>query len=126
MGRFSNGTEADRYQGQNCFHCDRWRDAEDETHGCPVWTMHALHAYEKDKSSQAMLDEMIPMTEDGFSDACAFFVREHPAPPLMTWMERDAVKHQRRLFDADPAEADAEWMIETLERIAEEATNTGD
>ena len=74
MAYFSNGTEGDIFQENNCEMCSHWNE---ET-GCPVWDAHLIFAYDEcDSGSNAekILNMLIPMKqpEDIFPDKCAMF-----------------------------------------------------
>ena len=80
MAYFSNGTEGMDYQSRYCDQC-----VHDVDGSCPVWFLHLMYAYEEcnnDGESQplsnakAMLDTLIPMTEENFADECKMFIKK--------------------------------------------------
>ena len=81
MGYFANGTEALMYQEKYCFNCINYRDKNDgRGPGCPIWDLHFLYDYElcndKENIGKIMLDVLIPMTEEGYNEKCAMFLRK--------------------------------------------------
>lgn len=69
MGYFSNGTEADMWEADNCAGCVH----ADEDKGCPVMLAHILFAYDECNSksnAKVMLDMLIPR-EGIFNGPCA-------------------------------------------------------
>lgn len=81
MAYFSNGTEGDLYLEQYCLNCANWRDLGDgRGHGCPVWDVHLLHAYdecETGSNAEAILNTLIPTdAETGFASECSMFLKK--------------------------------------------------
>ncbi len=81
MAYFSNGTEGEQYEEKYCIKCVNWRDKDnDGCHGCPIWDLHFLYAYEECNgtgNAKAMLDHLIPMNkETHFAEECSMFLPE--------------------------------------------------
>ena len=75
MGYFSNMTEAEIWQRDNCNKCAHWKDG-----GCPVDDAHMLFNYELCNAGthpgKVILDLLIPRSrDDGFNEKCAMFIR---------------------------------------------------
>ena len=72
MGYFSNMTEAEMWQVDNCNKCAHWKD------GCPVDDAHMLFNYDlcnaTDSPGKVILDLLIPR-KDGWNAKCAMFIR---------------------------------------------------
>jgi hypothetical protein len=76
MGYFPNGTAGDMYEAKWCARCVHHED-DPEKPGCPVMLAHVLYAYEECNSqsnAKHILDELIPIDEDGWNKQCAMFV----------------------------------------------------
>lgn len=73
MGYFSNGTEGMLYEEKWCDNCIHQVD-------CPVWSIHLEWSYElcnkKDDPGKQMLDEFIPIDENGRNQECTMFVEK--------------------------------------------------
>lgn len=78
MGYFSNGTEGLMYEEAFCTRCIHYGDPESP--GCPIWFAHLLYAYEEtgtDSNAEAMLDLLIPRSEDRlYNLQCTMFVED--------------------------------------------------
>lgn len=73
MGYFSNASEGDFWQANNCIRCAHYYENmdEDEISNCPVWLAHLLFNY--NESFRVLLDLLIPY-KNGHSDRCAMFI----------------------------------------------------
>ena len=70
MGYFSNGTEGMVYQSVYCEKCYHDRDNK-----CPVWWVHLLWVGKGNDDTQSILDDLIPLSEDGcWNQQCAMFL----------------------------------------------------
>lgn len=81
MGYFSNGTEGDRWESQNC-HTGCLHHDEDEIekgNGCPIILAHLMYAYElcneKEHPGKVILDLLIPR-KNVYNEQCAMLVRK--------------------------------------------------
>lgn len=73
MGYFSNGTEGDIFEANNCAKC-----AHNVESGCPVMLAHLVYAYElcneEKHPGKIILDMLIPR-KGAFNGRCAMFMR---------------------------------------------------
>lgn len=81
MGYFSNATEGDAWESQNCAHCVH--NKQDEDAGmCPVMLAHITFAYElcneTEHPGKVILDWLIPRRKgDTGNKQCAMLTRRH-------------------------------------------------
>ena len=77
MGYFSSGTEGMDYQSKYCFKCSHYED------DCSVWLLHLNFVSKSNKHPliREILDELIPMTDNGvWNKQCSMYVeREESA-----------------------------------------------
>jgi len=72
MGYFPNGTDGMFYQDEYCLKCIHYKE-DDRGIGCPVWDLHILHNYDKEREID--LDLFIP--RDGVRNKqCVMFVQD--------------------------------------------------
>lgn len=73
MGYFPNATSWECWAVDNCFKCAHWPRDED-AQGCPVEDAHNLFNYEAEGVAKAILDLLIPQTDDRLGcKQCAMF-----------------------------------------------------
>lgn len=73
MAYFPNGTAGEIYLESYCLRCKNWKQRKTEdTPGCPIWDMHMLLNYDRDKCGQA-LDALIPMDKEMNPQQCRMF-----------------------------------------------------
>ena len=75
MAYFANGSEGDLYVAKYCERCKHWRKDESGEYGCPIWDLHLMYNYEREKSRfvRKMLDKLIPM-RGLWAQKCSMFM----------------------------------------------------
>ncbi|WP_257541213.1 hypothetical protein [Sphingobium sp. CFD-1] len=81
MGYFSNATEGDFWEAENCAHCVHNKPGQDDPM-CPVMLAHMTYAYElcnaESHPGKVILDWLIPRNKSGVGNArCAMLVRKN-------------------------------------------------
>lgn len=81
MGYFSNATEGDFWESDNCAKCHHNGTGEDDPL-CPVMAAHMLYAYEMcnehENPAKIILDLLIPRNKNELGNAkCAMFKPRH-------------------------------------------------
>ena len=79
MGYFSNGTEGQMWEEENCDKCVH----QDQENGCPILLIHYMHNYdwvnEDDHPARKIMNILIPRRNDGFNDKCSMLhLKEQP------------------------------------------------
>jgi len=101
MGYFSNATEGDCWEADNCNKCAHAGGEDDPI--CPVMQAHLIYAYqmcnEHENPAKVILDWLIPRNKDGLGNSkCAMFQSKHGVTEkhLRDWDKYKAIMAEMR------------------------------